>query len=54
MRRFDVPRSYPPTWTDEPRMAVLWPDRPWAPLGTTILRSVIVGLRGVGNNMLEA
>lgn len=31
MRQFDVPRTYPPSWTDELRMATLWPDRRWAP-----------------------
>jgi hypothetical protein len=31
VRQFDVPRTYPPTWTDELRMATLWPDRRWAP-----------------------
>jgi len=29
MLPFDVPRSYPPTWVDELRETVLWPDRRW-------------------------
>jgi hypothetical protein len=29
MRQLDVPRSYPPTWTDELRIAVLWPGKRW-------------------------
>jgi ribosomal 50S subunit-associated protein YjgA (DUF615 family) len=38
VRQFDVPRTYPPTWPDELRMAVLWPDRSWAlPTATNVV-----------------
>jgi hypothetical protein len=34
MRPFDVPLTDPPTWIDELRQAVLWPNKQWAAVET--------------------
>jgi hypothetical protein len=40
MRQLDLPRSDPPTWTDELRTAVLWPDKRWTAKETMDLITV--------------
>ena len=42
MLPFDVPRPDPPSWVDELRQAILWPDKQWAPVESL---SILVACR---------
>jgi hypothetical protein len=46
MLPLDVPRSNPPSWIDELRSTVLWPNRPWAPTESVSILLAVRELQG--------